>query len=239
MSHILNFRNWYRLNEQAENLTGSTSEDIAALDSIQELADVGFTFTPKTSQTDDQGNWINPPKPSGPETLTTMVGTTTGSATGLGLATGQPYKVMTFNLNTVTNGVDKVHKAKVIFFAEAGTLRATVYRDNVMKISGEVWISKPSGQDFWQFRGIGEHVAPRLVPESGVEIDFQGFSAPVAQGVASVLSVAEGRGEGAKLGYTASLVSRGKSNVKYSSDHSLLTDFIAAERAKAAPTQKP
>jgi hypothetical protein len=224
MSHILNFKNWYRVYEAEGDLTGSTPADLAALDSIQRVADKSATMLNRVGTNSGK-----------PEKLTTMVGTTTGNATALGLATGQPYKVMVFK--TSTDPLDKSVKTntiKAIFLAEGGVLKATVYKNDVQLLSGPVAMKNHG--TWTQITAIGSDSNYVLDEVSGVEGDGNGAdSSPIAGGIANIIGMkAQAETIAAAVG-----VPRGESNVKYSKDHSLLTNFVSAERAKATPTQKP
>ena len=225
MSFLLNFKNWKRVHEaETATQTEPTSADLIALDSIQKVADLG----PK--RYNRMGG-----KTPGPETLITTVGTTAGAATSMGLANGQPYKLITFKTsNDPGNPKEKVNTIKAIFFAKDGVLNATVYKNDVQTLAGPVKIVNNGSFD--QIVAIGDRSSEPLVPQSGVEADYDSFAAPIATGIANLFPANN-------LGTVAAAfkVPRGGSNVLWSKDNSLLRTFIAGERAKAAttPTQRP
>jgi hypothetical protein len=228
MGVILNFKDWKRVYEDvAPSSNGSEPADIVALDKIQKVADMGprkfNRFLPQGKQ------------PAAAETLITTVGTTAGAATQMGLSTGQPYKIITFKTSD-DPGDPKVKKniIKAIFFAEGGVLKATIYKNNVLIESGDVTIK--SNGSFDQITQIGSLSTEPLVAESGVEAEYNGFAAPIAAGIASLIPA-----NSQSLIAAACDVPRGGSNVVWTKDTSALNSFVAAERAKAAvtPTQRP
>lgn len=226
MSHILNFRNWYRVYESDEAGTGSTPADLAALDKIQKVAEQSAKAFNRTGTNSGKA-----------ETLTTMVGTTTGTTSQMGLATGQPYKVISFKTSLdPADKSKKVNKIRAIFSAENGVLKALVYKNDVQYLAGDV-VLKNHGS-WTQIMSIGSDMNYELEQVSGAETSYDGDAAQIAAGIATIISQKELGAAGGNAA-TAFGVPRGDGNVKYSADHSLLSNFLAAERAKATPTQKP
>lgn len=227
MSFVLNFKNWRRVYEDATASNGSSPADIVALDKIQKVADMG---PKKFNRFISKGK-----QPAAAETLITTVGTTSGAATQMGLSTGQPYKVITFKTSD-DPGDPKIKKniIKAIFFAEGGVLKATLYKNNVLIESGDVTITNNGSFD--QITQIGTLTSEPLVAQSGVEAEYNGFAAPIAAGIASLIPANSQGTEAA-----ACDVPRGGSNVLWTKDASALKSFVAAERAKVAvtPTQRP
>lgn len=229
MSTVLNFKNWRRLNEALET-NGSTPADIAALDTIQKVADLG-PRRPNRFLPDGKS-------PAPAETLLTSVGTTSGAATTMGLTTGQPYKTMSFKISAdPSDPAQKVSNIKVAFFAQDGILQATVWKNDVLTLSGAVQIINTGSYD--QLIAIGDksQAEYQTVDMNGVWSDYSGFAAPIAAGIAQLL----GPDKNGTTGAVLPSISRGKSNILWSKDHSLLNTFVAAERARAntTPTQKP
>jgi hypothetical protein len=226
MSHVLNFRNWYRVYESDETGTGSTPADLAALDKIQFVAEQSAKAFNRIGTNSGKA-----------ETLTTMVGTTTGTTTQMGLQTGQPYKVISFKTSLdPADKSKKVNTIKAIFSAENGVLRALVYKNGVQYLAGDVVLK---GHGSWsQIMSIGPDKNYELDVQSGAEPSNDGDAAQIAAGIATIISQKE-LGEAGGNAAAAFGVPRGDGNVKYSKDHSLLSNFLATERAKATPTQKP
>lgn len=220
MSVILNFKRWRSLNESLEE---QEIANLKVLDTIQQLADSGpsmFTrFTKATS----------------PESLTT-------SLDGENM---RPTKSIAFNAAKDPNtGAGKVGiKAK--FFVENGVLNATVYKGDVLTLSGEVKIKNPGGANWKQISQIGTDVCPNLIGENGAQADYTGYQSPIAAGVLDILEekvrlvrVAAARN---KPGFNendiqannlvAYSVTRGKSNVKWSNDSVELISFVETKKA--------
>lgn len=223
MGVILNFNNWSKLNEDATSLPeGQTPADLAALDTIQAMADQGPNM---------EWRGGTAAKTKGAETLVTSLAGT--------LNTGRVTKTITFNtqMDPLNNPKGKKDLIKAEFFGRGGKLYAVVYKNGEQVLNGPVMIKN---HGTWkQIMSIGNNRNMELVDMSGAEGEYNDMPAPVAAGIVNVMYNLGGKTDNTNIP-AAINVPRGGSNVKFSAKNVELTKFMNAERAKrntATPTQ--
>lgn len=224
MGTILNFERWSKLNEDATApVDGQTAADLAALDTIQAMADQGPNMEWRGGQA---------AKTKGAETLTTALAGT--------LNTGRVTKTISFiAAMDPTTPTAKKWKIKAEFFGKAGKLHAIVYKDGAQVLNGPVTIKNHGS---WkQLMQIGENTNATLVDESGAEGEYNDMPAPIAAGIVNIVWNLGGKTDNTNTP-AATSVPRGGSNVKFSKGNVELTKFMNTEKAKrtgATPTAVP
>lgn len=224
MGTILNFESWSRLNEDATPpVEGQTAADLAALDTIQSMADYGpnmsFSGLAYSDTLKAQAQAV------GPETMVTALAGT--------LNTGRVTKTITFTASAGT----KKWKIKAEFFGKGGQLHAIVYQDGNQVLNGQVVIKN---QGNWkQLWSIGDKTGAFTEKASGAPTDYVGSNgrdsmpAPVSGGICDILS----NNGMANLNDNSSVPlnpPRKGSNVKFSKGSVELTKFMNTEKAKRA-----
>ena len=226
MGTILNFESWSRLNEDATApVEGQTPADLAALDTIQLMADQGpnmeFGGMSGAAATEMQAV-----KSAGAETLTTALAGT--------LNTGRVTKTISFIAAIdPTSASGKKWKIKAEFFGKGGVLNAIVYKDGAQVLNGPVTIKNHNG---WkQLMAIGGNTNMTLVDESGSETEYKGWPAAIAAGITNIVWNLGSLKDNANIP-AATSVPRGGSNVKFSKGSVELTKFVNTEKAKRTGT---
>ena len=232
MSTILNFESWSRLNEDATApVEGQTPADLAALDTIQSMADYGPNMPFLGAMYTDKLKALA--QTVGAETLVTALAGT--------LNTGRVTKTITFTASAGT----KKWKIKAEFFGKGGQLHAIVYQDGNQVLNGPVVIKNQGG---WkQLWSIGDKTGRFSEKLSGAATDYAGdngrdsVSAPVSGGICDILSN-NGMANSADNSSVPLNPPRKGSNVKFSKGSVELTKFMNTEKAKrtgATPAAVP